>query len=125
MPLDFCGPPNTNEVSATFLIGNSRPEDIQKAVGSCASSCLLTGSETGIVCGVNKIAYTPGRGELTGTCSGVVKGGEVAGPCQDPEYLRNHLVEVVIQLENQRPASAEELVERSPLVGRPKPRRKH
>jgi hypothetical protein len=125
MAIDFCGPPKPIESTATLIIGRQNPEAVSKAVGNCASSCLLTGSKTGITCGVNRITYAQEKGELAGTCSGFIKDGEVAGPCQDSEYLRNYLTEIVIQLENQRPARAEELVERSPLVSHSKPRRKH
>jgi hypothetical protein len=125
MSLDFCGPPKPKEVTATLIIGGQNPEAVSKAVGNCASSCLLTGSKTGITCGVNRITYTPEKGWLTGTCTGVLKAGKVAGPCQDPDYLREYLTRVVIKLDQQRPPNAEGCVKYYPLVDRRKSRRKH
>ena len=122
MAIDFCGPPKPIESTATLIIGRQNPEAVSKAVGGCVSSCLLTGSETGITCGIKGITYTPKKGELTGTCKGVLKDGKVAGPCQDPDYLREYLTRVVIKLDQQRPPNAEDCAEYYPLVGRRRPK---
>jgi hypothetical protein len=125
MAIDFCGPPKPIESTATFIIGRQDPEAVSKAVGGCVSSCLLTGSETGITCGNKGITYTPKKGELTGTCKGVLKDGKVAGPCQDAAHLSRSLTKVVIRLSDQRPHTAEDRVKYYPLVDRRKSRRKH